>query len=91
MDDTISRRMAIEAIQNRHMMLSKEKVLLINDIEKLPSSQPKWGKWKKITQDDDDYAKCSECGYVLTILCVLDCQRCQTYLSPPFYTDIISV
>ena len=27
-------------VQNRHMMLSKEKVLLINDLEKLPSAQP---------------------------------------------------
>ena len=41
MDDTISRQAAIEVVQNRHMMLSKEKVLLINDLEKLPSTQPK--------------------------------------------------
>lgn len=40
MDDTISRQAAIEVVQNRHMMLSKEKVLLINDLEKLPSIQP---------------------------------------------------
>ena len=45
MNDLISRRAAIEAVQNRHMMLSKEKVLLINDLEKLPSAQPKKGKW----------------------------------------------
>ena len=38
--DCISRKQAIEAVQNRHMMLSKEKVLLINDLEKLPSAQP---------------------------------------------------
>ena len=38
--DLISRQQAIEAVQNRHMMLSKEKVLLINDLEKLPSAQP---------------------------------------------------
>ena len=38
--DCISRQAAIEAVQNRHMMLSKEKVLLINDLEKLPSVQP---------------------------------------------------
>ena len=38
--DTISRAKAIEVIQNRSMMLSKEKVLLINDIEKLPSARP---------------------------------------------------
>ena len=37
--DCISRKQAIEAVQNRHMMLSKEKVLLINDLEKLPSAQ----------------------------------------------------
>ena len=40
MDDLISRKQAIEVVQNRHMMLSKEKVLLINDLEKLPSAQP---------------------------------------------------
>ena len=38
--DLISRQDAIEVVQNRHMMLSKEKVLLINDLEKLPSAQP---------------------------------------------------
>ena len=38
--DLISRADAIEAVQNRHMMLSKEKVLLINDIENLPPAQP---------------------------------------------------
>ena len=37
--DCISRKAAIEVVQNRHMMLSKEKVLLINDLEKLPSAQ----------------------------------------------------
>ena len=40
MDELISRKQAIEVVQNRHMMLSKEKVLLINDLEKLPSAQP---------------------------------------------------
>ena len=47
MDDLISRQDAIEAVQNRHMMLSKEKVLLINDLEKLPSADPKKirGQW----------------------------------------------
>ena len=44
-DDTISREQAIEVVQNRHMMLSKEKVLLINDLEKLPPAEPKRGKW----------------------------------------------
>ena len=38
--DCISRQDAIEAVQNRHMMLSKEKVLLINDLKKLPPAQP---------------------------------------------------
>ena len=45
--DCISRAEAIEVVQNRHMMLSKEKVLLINDLEKLPSAElerPK-GRW----------------------------------------------
>ena len=38
--DTISRQQAIDAVQNRHMMLSKENVLLINDLEKLPPAEP---------------------------------------------------
>ena len=45
MNDLISRQAAIDAVQNRHMMLSKEKVLLINDLEKLPPAQPKRGRW----------------------------------------------
>ena len=40
MNDLISRQAAIEAVQNRRIMLNKEKVLLINDIENLPSAQP---------------------------------------------------
>ena len=40
MNDSISRHAAIEAVQNRRFTLSKEKVLLINDLEKLPSAQP---------------------------------------------------
>lgn len=40
MEDLISRQDVINVVQNRHMMLSKEKVLLINDLEKLPSAQP---------------------------------------------------
>lgn len=40
MDDLINRQDAIEAVQNRHIMLNKEKVLLINDLEKLPSAEP---------------------------------------------------
>lgn len=39
-DDSISRKQAIELVQNRHFTLSKEKVLLINDLEKLPPTQP---------------------------------------------------
>lgn len=49
MDDLISRQAAIEVVQNRHMMLSKEKVLLINDLEKLPSAQP-------------EIIRCKDCG-----------------------------
>ena len=40
MNDLISRKQAIEVVQNRHFTLSKEKVLLINDLERLPSAQP---------------------------------------------------
>lgn len=38
--DAISRQAAIEAVQNRHIMLSKEKTLLINDLKKLPPTEP---------------------------------------------------
>lgn len=24
-------------------------------------------KWEKITQDDDDYTKCPECGYTVSL------------------------
>ena len=66
-DDMISRRAAIEVVQNRHMMLSKEKVLLINDLEKLPSTEPRRGKWiDKGVYTDVDYYKhlyeCDQCG-----------------------------
>ena len=58
--DAISRADAIEAVQNRHIMLSKEKVLLINDIEKLPSAQPERikGRWEQ----DGHHIKCDQCG-----------------------------
>ena len=51
MEDLISRQDAIEAVQNRHMMLNKEKVLLINDLEKLPSAQP-------------EIVRCKDCKYM---------------------------
>ena len=56
--NAISRQAAIEAVQNRHMMLSKEKVLLINDLEKLPPAEPKRGKW---IVDRYGIVICSEC------------------------------
>ena len=63
MDGLISRQMAIEVVQNRHIMLNKEKVLLINDLEKLPSSQPNRGRW---ISADEIFGRvpfyCSECG-----------------------------
>ena len=64
MDDTISRQQAIEAVQNRHIMLNKEKVLLINDLEKLPSAQPKRGKWiDKFEETRESLSYCNLCGY----------------------------
>jgi len=67
MDDLISRQAAIEVIQNRHMMLCKEKTLLINDLEKLPSAEPKRGRWidKGVYTYVDDHRhlyKCDQCG-----------------------------
>ena len=60
MSDLISRQAAIEAVQNRHMMLSKEKVLLVNDLEKLPSAQPEnircaECKWFQCNMRQDGY------------------------------------
>lgn len=62
--DCISRQAAIDAVQNRHMMLSKEKVLLINDLEKLPPAEPKRGRW--IIKDDTErfIAQCNCCRYI---------------------------
>ena len=69
MDDLISRQDAIEAVQNRHMMLNKEKVLLINDLEKLPSAEPQRirGRWidKGVCTYVDNCRhlyKCDQCG-----------------------------
>lgn len=61
--DLISRKQAIEVVQKRHMMLSKEKVLLINDLEKLPSAQSKKGKWKNIVDGIEyTWGTCDTCG-----------------------------
>ena len=70
MDDSISRRAAIEVVQNRHMMLSKEKVLLINDLEKLPSAQPKIGRWIHDGSKWTNRWICSECGYKWFFDCI---------------------
>ena len=62
--DAISRQAAIDAVQNRHMMLSKEKVLLVNDLEKLPSAQPEraMGTWMPDTMCYyEERFICSEC------------------------------
>ena len=70
MSGLIDRQAAIEVVQNRHMMLSKEKVLLINDLEKLPSAEPKMGRW---IHDGSKWANrwiCSECGYKWFFDCI---------------------
>ena len=72
MDDLISRKAAIEVVQNRHMMLSKEKVLLINDLEKLPSIQP-------------EIIYCKDCKHHWTHKCMdsMPIERCD--LEQTFY------
>ena len=71
MSDLISRQAAIDAVQNRHMMLNKEKVLLINDLEKLPSAQPEIVRCKdcKYAEYIDDVKTlwCTECGQGRTV------------------------
>ena len=63
MDDLISRQAAIEAVQNRHMMLSKEKVLLINDLEKLPSAQPEIIRCRNCKFASGDSRICMKFGH----------------------------
>ena len=58
MNDVISRQQAIEAVQNRHMMLSKEKVLLINDLEKLPPAKSETFKWCTDCKEYDQEQHC---------------------------------
>ena len=71
MNDLISRQAAIDAVQNRHMMLNKEKVLLINDLEKLPSAQPEIVRCKDCKYaeyiDDVQTLWCTECGQGRTV------------------------
>ena len=57
MEQLISRQAAIEVVQKRHMMLSKEKVLLINDLEKLPSAQPEIVRCKDCKHFEYDHVE----------------------------------
>ena len=78
--DAISRQDAIEAVQNRHMMLSKEKVLLINDLKKLPPAEPKRGKW--IYHIDELFPaestmECNQCHAEQPLICDDEfCPKC---------------
>ena len=69
-NDLISRQMTIEVVQNMHMMLSKEKVLLINDLENMPSAQPKRGRWIHDGSKWTNRWICSECGYKWFFDCI---------------------
>ena len=71
-DNLISRQAAIEAVQNRHIMLNKEKVLLINDLEKLPSPEPQ-------------IIRCKDCKHHWTYKCMdsMPIERCD--LEQTFY------
>jgi hypothetical protein len=68
--NSIDRQAAIEAVQNRHIMLNKEKVLLIKDLEKLPPVEPQRirAEWIAITSLQDGQIalidfKCSNCSH----------------------------
>ena len=65
MDELIRRQDVIEVIQNRHMLLSKEKVLLINDIKKLPSVEPQ-------------IIRCKDCKYYKYGMCMKICANKST-------------
>ena len=80
--DAISRQAAIEAVQNRHMLLSKEKTLLINDLEKLPSVEPKRIRGKWIYHIDDLFPaestmECNQCHAEQPLICDDEfCPKC---------------
>ena len=75
--DCISRQAAIEVVQNRHMTLSKEKVLLINDLEKLPSAQPETATITigRTKGDVTMWYECDACGEPIDI-CDCYCRKC---------------
>jgi len=80
--ELISKQAAVEVVQNRHMMLSKEKVLLINDIEKLPSAEPKRIRGKWIYHIDDLFPaestmECNQCHAEQPLICDDEfCPKC---------------
>ena len=80
--DAISRQAAIEAVQNRHMLLSKEKTLLINDLEKLPPVEPKRIRGKWIYHIDDLFPaestmECNQCHAEQPLICDDEfCPKC---------------
>lgn len=80
--DAISGQAAIEAVQNRHMLLSKEKTLLINDLEKLPSVEPKRirGKWIYHIDDlfpEESTMECNQCHAEQPLICDDEfCPKC---------------
>lgn len=82
MEELISRQDAIEAVQNRHMMLNKEKVLLINDLKNLPFAEPQRirGRWIYSSYDDesgfDESWECDKCGYMTNIEETNFCPHC---------------
>ena len=80
--NAISKQEAIEAVQNRHMLLSKEKTLLINDLEKLPSVEPKRIRGKWIYHIDDLFPgestmECNQCHAEQPLICDDEfCPKC---------------
>ena len=79
MDDTIRRQAAIEVVQNRHMMLSKEKVLLINDLEKLPSAEPEVEEEDVVHIIFETLSECGIYGEEATIKLIGTLKRLRKY------------
>ena len=82
--DLISRQQAIEVVQNRHMMLSKEKVLLINDLEKLPSAELEVEEEDVVHIIFETLSECGIYGEEATIKLIGTLKRLRKYnLLPP--------
>lgn len=77
MDDLISRQQAIDAVKFYETFCDPYP-RVIESLEKLPSIEPKKGKW--ICQADDDIWNCSECDFEIDgTACINPLEYLKTY------------